>query len=77
MKLLGLSWWQAFLLAPGMAFMDWLARTYPLIVIRYDIGFSQQSYLFWSGIVAGMFWVALILSISFLWRRLRARCTKK
>ncbi len=72
---LPLSPWQRVLLWPGGAFMDWLARSYPDIVIVYGIGFTMDSYVFWTAILSMVFWVTVFLTLSFLvrlaWQRLR------
>lgn len=69
MKLLGLTGWQAWLLLPGMLAVDWLARTYPLFVIRTGIGFSAESYLFWSAAISALFWTVLVSVSAYAWRR--------
>ncbi|MCC5810671.1 MAG: hypothetical protein JJU06_09885 [Ectothiorhodospiraceae bacterium] len=68
---LPLTWWQAVFLWPGMTFMDWLARNYPLIVIRYGFGFSVESYVFWSGVISAGVWVAVLLLLMASWRAMR------
>lgn len=74
---LGLSGWQAWLLLPGMLVMDWLARTCPLLVIRTGIGFSAESYLFWSAVVSAVFWSFLACLSALAWRRFRRRLSKR
>ncbi|MCK8515658.1 hypothetical protein M0534_04865 [Methylonatrum kenyense] len=69
MNLAGLSWWQTLLLTPGMLVMDWLARTWPLVVIRHDFGFSVQSYLFWSAVISALFWTIVVCLAAVAWRR--------
>jgi len=66
-----LLWLRWLLFRPGMVFMDWLARTYPDIVIQYGFGFSDQSYLFWSAVVSSVFWAGVIFAVLCLVRLLR------
>ncbi len=56
-----------------MAFLDWLARNHPIIVIRYGFGFTVESYVFWSGVISAAVWIAGILLCMTLWRVLRRR----
>lgn len=58
---LPLTWWQYLLLWPGGTFMDWLARTWPEVVIRYDFGFTMESYVFWSAVLSLLFWFVVLL----------------
>ena len=70
---LPLSPWQRVIFWPGGAFMDWLARTWPEIVIVYGFGFTMESYVFWSGVISMVFWVTLFLVLTAIVRRLRKR----
>lgn len=58
---------------PGTTFMDWLARTYPYVVIRYDIGFSGESYALWSAIISSIVWGVVFAIGLVLLRRHRRR----
>lgn len=68
---LTLTWWQAILFWPGIVFMDWLARAWPDVVIRYDFGFTVDSYLYWAMLVSVIFWSTLLLALIALVRHLR------
>lgn len=68
-----LYWLSAIFIWPGTTFMDWLARTFPYIVIRYDIGFSAESYALWSVIVASLAWGFVAAGGLILLRRRRHR----
>ena len=72
---LPLSPWQRFLLWPGGAFLDWLARTWPEVVIVYGFGFTMESYVFWTAVISLGFWFVVLTVLMVLvrrtWQRLR------
>lgn len=69
---LTLDWWHELLFWPGMTFMDWLARTWPDAVIRYNVGFTVESYLYWSMLISVVFWSLLLIVPIIVIRRLRS-----
>ncbi|SEP03241.1 hypothetical protein [Aquisalimonas asiatica] len=68
---LPLSWWQYLLLWPGATFMDWLARTWPDVVIRYGFGFTMESYVFWSAVLSLLFWFVVLVALVWVLNGLR------
>ena len=66
---LALSPWQRFVLWPGGVFMDWLARTWPDVVIVHGIGFTTDSYVFWVGVVSAVFWCSAFIAAGWAVRR--------
>jgi len=72
-----LNWWQAVFFWPGITFMDWLARTYPYVVIRYGFGFTMESYVFWSAVISVLFWMLLMGLATLLFVRVRKRAAAR
>lgn len=70
---LPLSPWQRVFLWPGGAFLDWLARTWPEIVIVHGFGFTTESYVFWAAVISLGFWFLALLAVSALLQRLLRR----
>ncbi|MFV8836126.1 hypothetical protein [Aquisalimonas sp.] len=70
---LPLTWWQYVLLWPGATFMDWLARTWPDVVIRHGFGFTMESYVFWSAVLSLAFWFVVLLVLVGVVNALRRR----
>ena len=67
---LPLSPWQRLLLWPGGTFMDWLARTWPEVVIVHGFGFTMESYVFWTSVISLGFWFVVLTVLMMLARRI-------
>ena len=67
---LPLSPWQRLLLWPGGTFMDWLARTWPEVVIVHGFGFTMESYVFWTSVISFGVWFVVLTVLMMLARRI-------
>lgn len=68
-----LGLWQVLFFWPGRAFMDWLARTWPDLVIRHGFGFTGESYVFWVMATSIAFWATMVVLAVVIVRHVRRR----